>query len=65
MPTTYVITATHPDGTPYLDDLSQALAKAFGGTVKSTGITAYGDADRDQRVAAIRTAGLVPHVRKA
>ena len=60
---TYVITATHPDGTPYEDRATAAINKHA--VVKSTGVTAYGDADRDQRVAAIRAAGLTPHVRKA
>ena len=60
---TYVITATHPDGTPYEDPATGAINKHA--VVKSTGITAYGDTDRDQRVAAIRSAGLIAHVRKA
>lgn len=59
MPTqTYVITATHPDGRPYRDALGQHA------TVDG-GVAAYGEKDRDQRLADIRAAGLTPHIRKA
>jgi hypothetical protein len=59
MPTqTYVITATYPDGRPYRDALGKHA------TVTG-GVAAYGEKDRDQRVAAIRALGLTPHVRKA
>lgn len=54
----YVITATHPDGRPYRDALGKHA------TVDG-GVAAYGEKDRDQRVAEIRAAGLIPHVRRA
>lgn len=60
---TYVISATYPDGRPYRDNLSQALDGHS--VVKSDGIAAYGEKDRAKREAAIRRAGLIPHVRKA
>lgn len=56
--TTYIITATYPDGRPYRDALGKHAT--VGG-----GVAAYGEKDRDQRMAAIRAAGLVPHARKA
>lgn len=61
--TTYVISATYPDGRPYRDDLSKALDGHS--VVQADGIAAYGETDRAEREAAIRAAGLVPHVRKA
>lgn len=61
--TTYVVTATYPDGRPYRDDLSRALDGHC--VVKSDDIAAYGETDRADREAAIRAAGLIPHVRKA
>lgn len=57
-PTTYVITASHPDGTPYRDEVGQA-------TGRPSSVAAYGDQDRDWRVALIEAAGLTPHVRPA
>lgn len=56
--TTYVITASNPDGSQYQD----AVDRAIGST---SGVAAYGDTDRDNRVQAIRDAGLTPHVRQA
>lgn len=61
--TTYIITATHPDGRPYRDNLSKALDGHS--VVKADGIAAYGEKDRADRERAIRAAGLTPHVRKA
>lgn len=61
--TTYVITATHPDGSPYRDNLARALAGRS--VVLADGIAAYGEKDRADRERAIRAAGLTPHVRKA
>ncbi|BBA99262.1 hypothetical protein RVR_5804 [Actinacidiphila reveromycinica] len=55
---TYVVTASNPDGTPYTDALGKHA-------VVTGGAAAYGDADRDERVAAIEAAGLTPHVRPA
>lgn len=55
---TYVITVTYRDGRPYRDALGKHATVAGG-------VAAYGEKDRDKRVAAIRAAGLTPHVRKA
>lgn len=57
---TYVVSASHPDGSPYVDQVDQALRHDGPSTA-----AAYGDADRDARVAAIEAAGLTPHVRTA
>ncbi|MCX5209789.1 hypothetical protein OG689_10885 [Kitasatospora sp. NBC_00240] len=56
--TAYVITVTHPDGTPYQDQISANLHTP-------SVVTVYTTDDRDQRVAAIQAAGLTPHVREA
>ncbi|MFF7158104.1 hypothetical protein [Streptomyces sp. NPDC008139] len=56
----YVVSATHPDGTPYTDAMDTALHRQGG-----TSVTAYGDADRDRRTAAIEGAGLTAQVRPA
>jgi len=60
---TYVISATYPDGRPYRDNLSKALDGHS--VVSPSSIAAYGEKDRADREAAIRAAGLIPHVRKA
>lgn len=56
--TTYVITATHPDGTPYQDQVSTNLHTP-------AVVTVYNTTDRDQRVTVIEAAGLTAHVREA
>lgn len=51
---TYVLTVTNPDGSSYDPPFNN------GG-----GVAAYGDADRDRRVAAAEKAGKTAHVRRA
>lgn len=51
---TYVVTVTNPDGSSYDPPFNN------GG-----GVAAYGDADRDRRVAAAEKAGKTAHVRRA
>ncbi|MCX4750930.1 hypothetical protein OG455_41350 [Kitasatospora sp. NBC_01287] len=60
----YVVTASHPDGSPYHDYL---CTKITGGPYPCTGCgrSAYGDNDRDQKLANIRANGLTPHWRVA
>lgn len=53
--TTYVITATHPDGTPYQDQVSTNLHTP-------AVVTVYNTTDRDQRITAIQDAGYTAHV---
>lgn len=61
--TTYIISATYPDGRPYRDNLSKALDGHS--VVKAEGIAAYSESERADRERAIRAAGLTPHTRKA
>ena len=63
----YVITATNPDGSPYHDDLCANLTRIGHQPRACTGcgISAYGDADRDQRLATLRANGYTPHHRLA
>lgn len=63
----YVITATNPDGTPYHDELCRSVSSHGYRPYPCTGcgISAYGDADRDQRIANVRAHGYTPHYRLA
>lgn len=63
----YVITATNPDGTPYHDEPCRSLANLGPRPYPCTGcgISAYGDADRDEQLANLRAGGYAPHYRLA
>lgn len=63
----YVITATHPDGSPYHDSLCADLTRIGHRPRACTGcgVSAYGDADRDQRFSTFRANGLTPQWRVA
>lgn len=57
---TYVITATHPDGTPYQTAADRNLHSA-----QPSATVVTGDKARAAKEQEIRAAGLTPHVRKA
>ena len=61
---TYIITATHPDGSPYYDQFDLGLAKA-GLPLPANGssVAEYSEDGRDRRIAAMKSHGLTPHVR--
>lgn len=52
---TWVLTISHPDGSPYLAPWGP----------DTTGIAVYGREELNTRVAAVAAAGLVPNVRRA
>ncbi|OKI14218.1 hypothetical protein [Streptomyces sp. CB03911] len=52
---TWVLTISHPDGSPYLAPWGP----------DTTGIAVYGREELETRVAAVAAAGLVPNVRRA
>ncbi|MEU8920335.1 hypothetical protein AB0D10_05265 [Kitasatospora sp. NPDC048545] len=54
--TVYIVRVFNPDGSPYLDTLGKSLASA-GVSPAASGISAYGEADRDKRIATAQANG--------
>lgn len=57
--TTYVITATHPDGRPYQTTADRNLR-----STQPSAFVATSPAERDSKVREIRAADLTPHVQE-